>query len=73
MTLTRILDYEKSTKKFARYRPRVPEGDDPDVGVVYVRLDALGDTPMQSSLEMTLTPTVYDAQAAAAKGGKVAA
>ena len=65
-TLTRTLDFERQTLRFARYRARPADGaEEADVGVLYVKLEALGDTPMQSSFEMTLTPTEYEPQAAA--------
>jgi hypothetical protein len=75
-TLTRTYDFERQTKRFARYRARPRNGaDEADVGVLYVLLESLGETPMQSSFEMTLTPTDYEPepQPVAAKSGKVAA
>ena len=72
-TITRTLDFDRQTLRFARYRPRPTSGaDEADVGVLYVKLEALGDTPMQSSFEMTLTPTEYEPQPATEKR-KVAA
>jgi len=70
--ITRTVDFDKVTKRFARYRPRT-EGDEPaDIGILYVGLEALGDTPIQTSLEVSFTPVDYVAQPPQGKNGKKA-
>jgi hypothetical protein len=54
VTLTRLYELERRTKRFARYRQRTAEGAEPDTSVLYVALDALGDPSPE--IEMTLTP-----------------
>jgi hypothetical protein len=72
--ITRTVDFEKVTKRFARYVPRVEDGaEEPDIGILYVGLAALGDTPVQTSLEVSFTPVAYEPQPPQARGGKAAA
>jgi len=72
--IIRTVDFDKSTKRFARYRPRPVDGaEEPDIGILYVGLEALGDTPMQTSFEVSFTPTTYEPQPAVAAKGRAAA
>ena len=74
--ITRTYDFERQTKRFGRYRARPADGaEEADVGVLYVALESLEgiDVPVQSSFEMTLTPTDYVAQSPRGNGKKATA